>query len=65
MNPVDRFQALIRHPDYRNDPIVSLGVKYDLWRYDLHAFCGQGGVVERSDKDWWVECWNYRQFCRV
>jgi len=60
MNPVDRFQATIRHPDYRNDPRLSLREKNEFGRFDLPSLFSEGGPLSRFNKEW---CLRYAEYC--
>ena len=51
MKQIDRFQALIRHPDYRNDPRRADKLKFDPWHGGLPRLIRRD-LTSSEARDW-------------
>ena len=65
MNPVDRFEALIRHPNYRYDPRLQGRMEFELHKYDLPGLFAKSGPLGHWNEEWWREYFEYCQFLRI
>lgn len=65
MNPADRLQALIRHPDYRNDPRLKSRLKFDLDQFDLPGLFSKTGPLGHWDEEWWRGKCELDEFLRI
>jgi hypothetical protein len=72
MDPVDRFQALIRHPDYRNDPRLEDVLTFELTGFEFKKAFELGIDVrylgryfphdELCKPEWWQRLCAYVDF---
>jgi hypothetical protein len=65
VNPVDRFNALLRHVDYRNDPRLQYKEKVELENYEFSELFGEDGLLVHYNEDWWIEFIKHRAFLRI
>ena len=65
MKPVDRFQALIRHPDYRSDPRLQGRSRFDWDQYDLPGLMAKSGPFGHWNEEWWRGKCEYERFLGI